>query len=532
MDLRFDNMRKIFLIFVVLVFASSCGDLTLQADNIDYNANISLYPELNDGEYNSKKLHNGHNRVSYPVDEYLHTVATYVPNKVSLALPSPEIFQISGINSYSSILSKLLSESNAVEPVPDDNGSMLGTISGRQEVSKMQDSISSVLQEGNVNPITEDEGISKAPIPPAVGDMRGFWVIDYLNNKVGYQRYVTASIIRISPSAIFFLENNTLTPTQTQIEEMVDSFETSYPIVQEKCGLENDVDGNGKVIILLTQLGYSVGGYFYNADKFSNAQLSGYSTYSNEADILYINTDYFKSGNWESKKRDLFAVMIHEFHHMALYDHRQRLGLPAHMDSWINEGLSMLTSYYANLADTSINYVNYFLKSESNTSLVSSKGSSVSYGYVYLFMRYFYARFGDEGIRRLINSPYSDVRAVEYGSQMNFNDLFRDFLYSMLVTGRNITTDPRYEIPEFNYDAQTSPANYSKSSLNVKEILNNAISSYTNDNYNPLLTTVGYSVRNIKPYVFNLKRWKNYVQTITVNSTDNSSVNTYYGNWY
>lgn len=523
-------MRKIFLIFVVLVFASSCGDLTLQADNIDYNANISLYPELNDGEYNSKKLHNGHNRMQYPTDEYLHTVATYVPNKVSLALPSPEIFQISGINSYSGILSKILEEVNVSEPVPDDNESMLGTIAGRQEISKMQESIGAMLQDDNVKPITEDDGISLSPIPPSVGDTRGFWVIDYLNNKVGYQRYVTASVKRISQNAIFFLEDNTVTLTQTQIEEMVNSFETSYPIVHEKCGVENDVDGNGKVIILLTQLGYSVGGYFYNADKFSNSQLSGYSTYSNEADILYINTDYFKGSNWESKKRDLFAVMIHEFHHMALYDHRQRLGLPAHMDSWINEGLSMLTSYYSNLADTSINYVNFFLKSESNTSLVSSKGSSVSYGYVYLFMRYFYARFGDEGIRRLINSPYSDVRAVEYGARMNFNDLFRDFVYSMLVTGRNITTDPRYEIPEFNY-AQDS-ANYSKSSLNIKEIFNNAISSYTNDNYNPLLTTIGYSLRNIKPYVFNLKRWKNYVQTITVNSTDNTSVSTYYGNWY
>ena len=91
---------------------------------------------------------------------------------------------------------------------------------------------------------------------------------------------------------------------------------------------------------------------------------------------------------------------------MALFDVRLRQGFEPFMDYYINEGLSTLTAYYTGYADVMRDYVLNMFASEMDVPLVNNT-QNLSYGYSYLFMRYFYYMFGEAGLKKLINSPTS-----------------------------------------------------------------------------------------------------------------------------
>ena len=205
---------------------------------------------------------------------------------------------------------------------------------------------------------------------------------------------------------------------------------------------------------------------------------------------------------------------------MALFDVRSRQNFEPFMDYYINEGLSTLTAYYTGYADVMRDYVLNMFAYEMDIPLVNNT-QNLSYGYSYLFMRYFYYRFGDAGLQKLINSPYTDYRAFEAGSGMAFNDLYKDFLKMVLVTGRNVTTDTRYNVNEFNH--KEGSAEYEKSYISLAEMMDIFIATPPFDE--TFTTTYGYDAKNVPPYTFQYKKWLTMPETIKLQGT---YTNTFY----
>lgn len=97
-----------------------------------------------------------------------------------------------------------------------------------------------------------------------------------------------------------------------------------------------DVDGDGKVIILITQMPSDVYGYFWPMDQYpaGTYTFDGMDYHSNGADMLYVSADSAELGAGASNEYGLETVVTHEFQHLLhnAMDQDER--------TWVNEGLS------------------------------------------------------------------------------------------------------------------------------------------------------------------------------------------------
>jgi hypothetical protein len=127
-----------------------------------------------------------------------------------------------------------------------------------------------------------------------------------------------------------------------------------YPIDTMAFGRESDIDGNGVVVVLLTQrvnalspncasTGSVILGYFFGADLLPQ---SGGNPGSNEAEVFYGLVPDPTNSNCDISeafaRSRLPATFIHEFQHMISFNQHVLLRGGVSEDTWLNEGLSHL----------------------------------------------------------------------------------------------------------------------------------------------------------------------------------------------
>ncbi len=131
-------------------------------------------------------------------------------------------------------------------------------------------------------------------------------------------------------------------------------------------------------------------------------------------------------------------------------------------------------------------------------------------------MRYLQIRFGDDVIKKIYLSKYTGMKAVEEAVNMNFNELFLDFTKMILVTGRNITTDTRYNIKEFNYPEDSD--GYNKNGFNLASLIDEVYSYNRQDSH--FITYSGYNNKQISMYGFVITKWNGNIDNITLSGSD------------
>ena len=364
----------------------------------------------------------------------------------------------------------------------------------------------------NINPIDKNSSSLYRTIPQTVEvgtKWENVYLLDINSNKYST---ISATCIAVSDHAYFFLQDNLDNLTDEQITEITTSFDKDYNIVHQYYGEETDTDGNGKVSFLIANFSQGLFGFFTSVDKYAPQDIPAmYKT--NEADVLYVNYYYFKN-DWEKYQTDLKATLIHEFQHMVLFDSRSRLGLNPDVNVWLNEGLSMLSEYYGGYAAPHYRYVGGYFEVNQGISLITDS-SSQDYGLSYLFARYLQIRFGDSFIKKIYTSQYTDIRAVEEAVNMDFNELFLDFTKMILVTGRNVTTDTRYNIEEFNYPEGSE--GYNRNGFNLASVIDEVYSLYSRNNY--FITSTGYNNKSLEMYGFTITKWNGNIDNITLSSS-------------
>ena len=442
---------------------------------------------------------------------HLYTISSHIPQTPTDNLPAAVYYSLAASNNNTSASMKKYIE-NSSENINND---------GNRNIIKQQIDFNNTVKEKNIKPIKKNN-LSLYKTVPANISVNTKWNNIWITDTATMQQSLTsATCIYISDNVYYFLDDRvSLADIDiSRIAYIEQQFETAYQKVHEKCGQENDVDNNGKIIFLFTPIGNNVLGFFYSADKYSDTLTSPSGIHSNEADVMYVESAYLLNNtDWESNKAKLTATLIHEFHHMALFDVRTNTGVEPFMDYWINEGFSTLTAYYTGYPAIMRDYILNFFAFETDISLVNNT-PNLSYGYSYLFMRYFYYRFGDEGLKKIIKSAHTGYKAVEEASNMNFNDLYKDFIKMILVTGRNVTDDARYNVPEFNYKENTQE--YLSSYISLAEMLDIFIDTPP---FTDIFTTYsGYEKTNAVPYTFQYKKWQTMPESIVLKGTNTTT---------
>jgi hypothetical protein len=186
--------------------------------------------------------------------------------------------------------------------------------------------------------------------PPVVGEKRTFQVLasgsasgtqasDYVD--------VTATVAYVGSHAAVYLDDAAPSPTYAgaDLQAIGSMFDDHlYPIDTTAFGRESDIDGNGLVLILLTDRvtklvdcsnGSVVVGFFLPFD------LSPSHVGSNAGEIFYgLVPDASCSISPDDARNALPPVVIHEFQHMISYNQHALVHGGNVEEPWLNEGLS------------------------------------------------------------------------------------------------------------------------------------------------------------------------------------------------
>ena len=155
--------------------------------------------------------------------------------------------------------------------------------------------------------------------------------------SAGYFNF-PSTLIKTTDSLAIYLQNGKNVSLYA-LNKMAQEFDYCYDRMTNIYGGHSDVDGNGKIIILLMQI---------NAEGKNGKTLAYFNPNDmyngNYGEILYMDIDKVND-----KTDNAIGTLIHEFQHLINYSHYLN-GERRAMDSWLNEALSESTSVLFNKA--------------------------------------------------------------------------------------------------------------------------------------------------------------------------------------
>ena len=258
-----------------------------------------------------------------------------------------------------------------------------------------------VLETDSPEPVPTAPPVPAAPALP-IGTERTFFVPDFRS----MQQYTVPAVLRGVGSFCYIYvaetEWNTRVTART-VEMMIHAFETAtpanpqqgiYPTLTNLFGPPPDIDGNGRVILLLLNIldagtgGSYTAGFFNPADQhrgvLRNPGFRALPIRSNEADILYIDTRPLDANSTRAH-----TVIAHEFQHLLNWGHDAR------EVTWVDEGCA---EYAAFLCGYSVQDHIAAFEETPSISLVTwaqaEENSLPHYGAVFLWMLYLHEQYG------------------------------------------------------------------------------------------------------------------------------------------
>jgi hypothetical protein len=324
--------------------------------------------------------------------------------------------------------------------------------------------------------------------PPALGSVRTFHV---LSSFFGPSTFATAAaqLDYVGDNVLLYVD--TLAPaggfTPTQLQSFGQYFDqTLYPIDTTAFGAPTDIDQNGRVIVLMSQVvnagvpastctsqGYVAG--FFNEEDFSGPS----DPNSNQGEIFYTivpdPAGAFSCAHTVTELEDVVpATFLHELQHLISFSQHVVVngGLPG--ASWLDEGLSIVAEELGSLyyeqrcpppacrtspdqlfPDSSQGFVQGFLYDSyeyaylpdtASLTLESDADPGTSWrGGVWLLARWLGDQMGSGFYRQLERGPSGGVADIEQATSQSFPSLFADFglaLYTDSLPGLPRTTAP------------------------------------------------------------------------------------------
>lgn len=244
------------------------------------------------------------------------------------------------------------------------------------------------------------------------GQEANFWLVDHIANAYFI---TTATLSVLTPNFCVWVEKGAKVD-QKALKATIMRFEQEiYPRLMEVFG--PDTPWPDSCLHIFNGFFPGVGGYFSGNDSYPRQVFP----YSNERKVVYINLGTVSPGT-----KAYIPLLAHELQHLLQWQ------IDRNEDTWVNEGFSEMAELLSGL------YLDASTRSfaaRPDTQLTSWADSPdeayPNYGASFLFMAYFWERFGEEAFRRLVKSPLNGPHAFNeilapYG--LSFEDLFADWV--------------------------------------------------------------------------------------------------------
>lgn len=301
---------------------------------------------------------------------------------------------------------------------------------------------------------------------PQVGEERTFQVFA----GEGSFTEVTAVAEHVGERAAFFVDRDAPVGglSQADLAELSARFDDFiHPTVTARFGEASDLDGNDRVVVLLspavnslTARGSSgfIGGFFFGVDLLPDRQGS------NEAEIFYTLVPdpegiFSDPRPLETILQTVPAILAHEFQHMVNFNQRVLvLGAEANESVWLSEGLAqfaeeIVARAYEEVGDalstamfrngTRDRSRRYLVRPDTISLIVSAgNGTLAERGAGYLFVLYLSSQYGEGVVTRLTQTIRTSVTNVEAETGTDWETGLADWWSALSLDGSPIGTGP------------------------------------------------------------------------------------------
>ena len=301
-------------------------------------------------------------------------------------------------------------------------------------------------------------------VAESVGETENFRVLASLSSVTSYVE-VTGKIRCIGSKVVFYVDTAVSSEVlaDSDVQTLCNEFDTVAGNEQTIFGETSDVDGDGKLHILMTKQinrlgalgGGIITGYFYAGDLYTRSNSNSVSNYR---EVIYTLVPD-PSGQYGTAISKSFAmsnllpaVLPHELQHAISYNQHvfENDGSPE--ENWLNEGMSHLAEDIMGYGVENPSRYAMYLASPSTYGVVTQGSPNLmERGEAYLFMRFLYEQSADGAafIRSLESSSKRGVENLEtaFAGPSDFDE-FSEFIsrfsVALAMTDRGISSDSRY----------------------------------------------------------------------------------------
>jgi hypothetical protein len=206
------------------------------------------------------------------------------------------------------------------------------------------------------------------------------------------------------------------------------------PRSRELIGTHADIDGDGKLAVLLTPVLDRVpagqtplGGYVRGSDFRRDMS----PPFGNHADVIYVNSRAISPGE------HLHALLAHEYTHAVGFSETWRRSADGSAvrdeEDWLNEAIAHVAEQLHHAGWSNLDYrIDRYLRAPHAAPLVVPDASRAGLwrdpgcrGASYLFLQWCVDQFGDDLVSKLIHSRRRGRANIEHATGMPFAELYR-----------------------------------------------------------------------------------------------------------
>jgi hypothetical protein len=336
----------------------------------------------------------------------------------------------------------------------------------------------------------ESVALSRGPSLQQVGSSRTFQVLSCIpDNDVQELAFdtITATLRFAGQNILIYVDQQAPSGTSGLSDAVLNQLgtwfdQTLYALTVNTFGSESDIDGNDRVIVLMTPVVNAltsrnncdvvIAGFFFGLDLVQHRN-------SNQGEVFYSlvpdpQGQFSCARPVRTVELSLPPTFVHEFQHMISFNQHVLVRDGPDEDTWLNEGLSHIAEevasrYYENKYpptgsgsifssnDTASRFITNdivnayeFLESTPTTSLTvfEATGTLEERGAAWLFLRWLADQKDSTIFARLVQTNQTGIANVENISAESFPVLFGDWALALWTD--SIPDHPRTSVPARN----------------------------------------------------------------------------------